>query len=211
MSLSKIVSLITKGATERELQSELKRDLTMIGIACAHSAIKSEYIVFSEFPVGHGNVDFVVFTNRSRMDVILIEVKGADFNFLNTDGIVAADINFACQQIRQRFYQIQSNYEAFRREVHVIRKTVEGGIQKYNSVLGPNGYLHVDPEKDINVRGIVIGGRTKNDFEESRARHQLEMAMPRVMFESWDSWLRKNVPLRKNILTHHSSGVSERL
>src|SRR3546814_587022 len=121
------------------------------------------------------------------MDVILIEVKGANFNFLNADGAIASDINFATQQIRERFYQIQSYYEPFRREVHVIRKAIEGGAQKYNSVLGPNGYLNVDSEKDIDVRGIVIGGRTKNDLEESRARHQLEMATPRVMFESWDS------------------------
>lgn len=198
MPLSKISNLVSEGATERELQAEFKLNLSILGTSCAHSAIKDEYIAFSEFPLGHGNVDFVVFTDRSRMDVILIEVKGANFNFLNADGAVAADINFAAQQIRERFYQIQSNYESFRREVHIIRKAVEGGVQKYNSVLGPNGYLHVDPEKDIDVRGVVIGGRTKNDFEESRARHQLEMATPRVVFESWDSWLRKHAPIRKD-------------
>ncbi|MEW6613019.1 MAG: Shedu anti-phage system protein SduA domain-containing protein [Pseudomonadota bacterium] len=198
MPISNIASLVSQGASERELQAELKRDLSILGTACAHSAIKDEYIAFSEFPIAHGNVDFVVFTDRSRMDVILIEVKGANFNFLNADGAIASDINLAAQQIRERFYQIQSNYEPFRREVHVIRKAVEGGAQKYNSVLGPKGYLHVDPEKDIDVRGIVIGGRTKNDLDESRARHQLEMATPRVIFESWDSWLRKHVPARKD-------------
>jgi hypothetical protein len=196
LPLSEIASLVSQGASERELQAEFKRDLSVIGAACAHPAIKNEYIAFSEFPVGHGNVDFVVFTDRSRMDVILIEVKGANFNFINADGAVAADINFAAQQIRERFYQIQSNYEPFRRQVHVIRKAVESGSQKYNSILGSNGFLHVDPEKDIDIRGIVIGGRTKDDLEESRARHQLEMATPRATFESWDSWLRKNLPVK---------------
>jgi hypothetical protein len=197
MPLTNIANLVSQGASERQLQAELKRDLSILGAACAHPAIRDEYIAFSEFPIAHGKVDFVVFTDRSRMDVILIEVKGANFNFLNADGSVASDINYAAQQVRERFYQIQSIYESFRKEVHIIRKAVEGGIKKYNSVLGPNGYLHVDPDKDIDVRGIVIGGRTKNDLDESRARHQLEMATPRVMFESWDSWLRKYAPTRK--------------
>lgn len=189
--LSKIVNLVTQFSSERELQVELKRNLSILGVACTYPAIKREYIVFSEFPVANGLVDFVVFTDRSRMDVILIEVKGANFGFINADGSIAADINYAAQQIRERFYQIQSNYEPFRREVHAIRKAVENGVQKYNAVLGPNGFLNVDSEKDIDVRGLVIGGRTKNDLDESRVRHQLEMASPRVTFESWDSWLRK--------------------
>ena len=192
MALSSIASLVAQCAPERVLQSELKRDLSILGRACAHSAIKDEYIAFSEFPVANGKVDFVVFTDRSRMDVILIEVKGANFNFLNANGTVAADINYAAQQIRERFYQIQSNYELFRREMHNIRKSAESGNQKYNSIRGSNSCLHVDPNKDIDIRGIVIGGRTNNDIDESRARHQLEMSTPRVIFESWDSWLRKH-------------------
>jgi hypothetical protein len=195
LTLSNIACLVTQGASERALQAEFKRDLSILGEVYTPSVIKGEYIVFSEFPIIHGSVDFVVFTDRSRMDVILIEVKGANFNFLNADGSVAADINFAAQQIRERFYKIQSCYEPFRREVHAIRKAVENGTKKYNSVLGANGYLHVDPEKDIDVRGIVIGGRTTNDSDESRVRHQLEMATPRTMFESWDSWLRKYAPI----------------
>jgi hypothetical protein len=197
---SNIASLVSNCASERELQAELKNNLSIIGTSCAHSAIKDEYITFSEFPVGHGKVDFVVFTDRSRMDVILVEVKGANFNFLNADGGVAADINSAAQQIRERLYQIQTNYESFRREVHAIRKTVEGGAQIYNSFLGPNGFLHVDPEKDIDVKGVVIGGRTKDDLAESRARHQLEINSPRILFESWDSWLRKNQPLNTKLV-----------
>lgn len=192
MAFSDIVRLVEAGASERELQSELKRDLSIVGQAFAHPAIKDEYIAFSEFPVGHGSVDFVVFTDRSRMDVILIEVKGANFNFLNNDGSIAADINFAMQQIRERLYQVQrSGYEPFRREVHLVRRSIENGCRRYNSVLGPNGYLNVDPEKDIDIWGAVIGGRTTDDLNESRVRHQMEEGTGRVRVESWDSWLRK--------------------
>ncbi|MFQ0830575.1 hypothetical protein AAH211_18950 [Serratia fonticola] len=76
MPLSEIASLVSLGAAERELQAAFKRDIAVIGAACTHPAIKDEYIAFSEFPVGHGNVDFVVFTDRSRMDVILIRSRG---------------------------------------------------------------------------------------------------------------------------------------
>ncbi|GBE19185.1 hypothetical protein BMS3Abin16_01800 [archaeon BMS3Abin16] len=182
---------VSAGASERELRAELKKYLSILGKSCAYSSIKDEYIVFSEFPIGHGNVDFVVFTGRSRMEVILIEIKGANFNFVNNNDSIAVDINLAAQQIRERFYVIKSNYEPFRRDVHAIRSSVENGAQKYNSFLGPTGYLRVDPNKDIDVSGVVIGGRTKEDIQESRIRHQLELNSPKIQFESWDSWLRK--------------------
>ncbi|MBB5019116.1 hypothetical protein HNQ59_002414 [Chitinivorax tropicus] len=184
--------MIAARAKERDIQNLLKSNLDLIGQSVAFAPIKDEYIVFSEFPLGNGSVDFVVFTDRSRMDVVLIEIKGADFPFVNSDGRVHADINEAAQKIRERYAYIRSNYEYFRREVHSIRKEVEAGKQRYNSLLGPNGYLHVDPEKDIDIKGIVIGGTTRDDMTESRIRHQLEIDSPRIKFESWDSWLRKN-------------------
>lgn len=192
MPLTSIQSLVNQSAKERKIQDEIKRDLSVIGTSVAFAPIKDEYIAFSEFPIGQGSVDFVVFTGRSRMDVVLIEVKGADFYFLNSDGTIHADIHEAAQQIRERYAFINSNYEYFRREVHSIRKDVEAGHQRYNSLLGPNGFLHVDPEKDIYIKGIVIGGRIRGDLKESRIRHQLEIEAPRIKFESWDSWLRKN-------------------
>ena len=191
MSQSSIMNLVVQKASERELQIELKSNLSILGAAYAHP--KDEYIVFSEFPISHGNVDFIVFTGRSRMDIILIEVKGANFNFLNSDDTIAADINIAVQQVRERFYEIQRNYESFRRDAHDIRKAVEGGEQRYNSTLGSYGCLLVDSEKDIDIWGVVIGGRTQNDSHESRTRHQFEMSTPRIMLESWDSWIRKHL------------------
>lgn len=74
VSRAEIEELIETGAGEREIQRLLKRDLSIFGEAYAKP--DDEYICFAEFPVGDGQVDFVVFTGRSRMDVILIEVKG---------------------------------------------------------------------------------------------------------------------------------------
>lgn len=204
MPMSAIRALVTGRAKEREIQTLLKSNLDLIGRSAAFAPIKDEYIAFSEFPVGNGSVDFVVFTDRSRMDVVLIEIKGADFSFINADGRVHADINEAAQQIRERYAYIRSNYEYFRREVHSIRKEVEAGKQRYNSLLGPNGYLHVDPEKDIDIKGIVIGGTTRDDLEESRIRHQLEIDSPRIKFESWDSWLRKNGDIGGQLRNAHT-------
>lgn len=189
--MHQLTALIHEGAREREIQAALKADLSVIAQTCVHSAIQDEYIAFSEFPLGTGFVDFVVFTDRSRMDVVLFEIKGADFEFLNADGSVAKLIDRAAEQMRNRFDEIERNYESFRREAHALRKTIEAGQKKFNSILGPNGYLHVDPEKDIDVWGIVIGGRTREDYAESRARYKLEKYTNRVRFESWDSWLRK--------------------
>lgn len=67
-----IAELVQSGATEQELQRLLKADLSVF--AEIYADPKEEYICFSEFPVADGSVDFAVFSGRSRMDVILIEV-----------------------------------------------------------------------------------------------------------------------------------------
>nr|WP_315596597.1 Shedu anti-phage system protein SduA domain-containing protein [uncultured Cupriavidus sp.] len=73
-------TLIQSGAGEQEIQRLLKTDLSIFGEAYAMP--DDEYICFSEYPVADGSVDFVVLTGRSRMDVILIEVKGRISIFL---------------------------------------------------------------------------------------------------------------------------------
>jgi len=183
--------LVRARAGERRLQTELKKDLSIL--AETYAIPKDEFIAFSEFPIGNGTVDFVIFTSRSRMEIILMEVKGADFNFSNTNGSVAAAINLAAQQLRERFYNILLNYEPFRRNVHDIRHSVEAGNKRYNSLQGPKGRLLVDPHKDVNYRGVVIGGRTRDDRLESKLKMQMELiaASPRITYESWDSWLGK--------------------
>lgn len=192
ISKRELANLVCAGAIERELQALLKRDLSVFGEVYADP--QESYICFSEFPVGDGKVDFVVFTGTSRMDVILIEVKGADFALVNRGSYrnFASKINEAAQQMRSRFRAIYQNLPDFRARVHSIRQAVESGTPVHNSLLGPEGPLEVDPEKDIYIRCVLIGGRCRNDLEESRLRHDFEWnTKPPVKLESWDSWLKK--------------------
>ncbi len=94
------------------------------------------------------------------MEVIVIEIKGANFSFSNSSSYrnMSFKINEAAQQVRGKLNFIQKNYNEFRAFVHKVREQVELGRNIYNSLLGPNGYLHVDPNKDICVSGVLIGG-----------------------------------------------------
>jgi hypothetical protein len=192
ISKSEIDALISAGAGEREIQRLLKRDLSVF--AEAYAKPDEEYICFSEFPLADGQIDFVVLTGRSRMDVILIEVKGADFNLLNSGHYKEFNhkINQAASQIRDRVGQIYRKVEPFRDHVHALRERAERGEQIHNAFLGPQHRLHVDPQKDINIRTVLIGGRTVNDRVESTKRHDFERdTTPPIRVESWDTWLRR--------------------
>jgi hypothetical protein len=184
--------LVNANAKERELQDLLKQDLSFFGEAYAE--LDGEYICFSEFPIDDGFVDFAVFTGRSRMDVILIEVKGADFDLLTKNHYeeFSHKINEAAGQIRSRVSTIYRDISKFRTAFHKIRMEAEKGKKIHNSFLGPNFRLQVDPNKDINIRTVVIGGRTVNDLEESRKRYDYESRVtPPIRIESWDTWLRR--------------------
>lgn len=170
----------------------LKKDLSIFGEVYAE--LEDEYICFSEFPVGDGFVDYVVFTGRSRMDVILIEVKGADIFFANSNSYEnrSAKVNEAIQQLEHRISVIEKDYENFRKFVHEVRKKVEAGECKYNAFLGPKFSLQVDPNKEIFIRGVVIRGRSRDDKKESSLRHSYERVSNRkIRLESWNSFLRK--------------------
>lgn len=184
---------IDTGAIETELQKLIKSDLSIIGDFYSHPS--EEYICFSEFPLDGGFVDFVMFSGRSRMDVTLIEVKGADYNLINGNHYedFSAKTNQAVQQIRKRLGYITRNYEEFRQFVHQTREFVESGGEKFNSFVGPKGKLGVDPNKDINLHTVVIGGRSKDDLNESKLRHEYERGnSPSIRVESWDSWIKKS-------------------
>lgn len=185
-------TLIQQGAGENQIQKFMKANLNLLGEACTPSSIPGEYIAFSEYPIITGKTDFVVFTDRSRMVVVIIEIKGADFNFLNADGSVNANINEAARQVRERYRAIENNYELFRRGFHDIRRDVESGKTIYNSCLGPNNFLHVDPNKEIWLKGMVIGGRTTDEYLVSKERHSLEKESLRISFDTWDSWSYNN-------------------
>ena len=89
---SELQQLILAGASERQIQSLLKKDLSMLAEVYAHPSY--DYICFSEFPVNNGCVDFAIFTGVSWMTVILIEVKGADFNIVNQSGTLLKNNRF---------------------------------------------------------------------------------------------------------------------
>lgn len=192
ISKSEVEALISEGAGERDIQCLLKRDLSIFGEAYAKP--DDEYICFSEFPLGEGFVDFVVLTGRSRMDVILIEIKGADFNLLNADHYKEFNhkINQAAGQLRSRLGQIYRDISPFRDHVHCLRARAERGEKIHNAFLGPHHRLEVDPQKDINIRTVLIGGRTVDDRTESTKRHDYERTFtPQIRIESWDTWLRR--------------------
>src|SRR5262249_44263674 len=111
---------------------------------------EDEYICFPEFPVGEGQVDFALFTGRSRMDVVLIEVKGADYYILNRNsyGNFASKFNEAVKQIQGRLATIYNDgLTKFRAQVHSLRARAETGEGVHNAFLGPKSSLEVDPEK----------------------------------------------------------------
>ncbi|CAN7731832.1 DUF4263 domain-containing protein [Caballeronia sp. LjRoot34] len=183
---------VDAGTGEAELHKLLKSDLSIV--AEVYADPDEEYMCFSEFPVGDGFVDFALFSGRSRMDVVLVEIKGADFHLANGGSYqnFSSKANEAIQQIRTRVGVVYRNMEKFRCEVHAIRQQVETGKSLYGSFVGPYGKLEVDPKKDINIKCVVIAGRTRNDLEESRHRHDYEWNVkPPVKIETWDSWLRK--------------------
>ncbi|MGZ4924787.1 MAG: Shedu immune nuclease family protein [Halobacteriota archaeon] len=192
ISKKHVAGFVERGAGEQELQRLLKQDLSIF--AEIYADPKDGYICFSEFPIADGVVDFAIFSGASRMDVTLIEVKGAEFNLVNQGHYnkFASKIDMAIDQIRKRLRHVIDDIKEFRTQVHRIRQNVEKGKSEYNSLLGPDGYLEVDPHKDINIRFVVIGGRTRNDLEESKKRHDVERnTHPPIRIESWDTWLRK--------------------
>lgn len=192
ISKSAIQDLVLNRAGEQDIQRFLKTDLSIFGEVYAKPV--DEYICFSEFPLADGSVDFAVFTGRSRMDVILIEVKGADFNLLNNNHYKEFNhkINEAAGQIRTRLGHVYRDFLTFRDHVHSLRNRAETGEVICNAFLGPDHRLQVDPNKDINIKTVVIGGRTVNDQEESVKRQDYEArVIPPIRVESWDTWLRR--------------------
>lgn len=196
ISKSHLQQIINNGANETEIHQIINADLSILGDYFSNP--KEEYICFSEFPLEgehkDGSIDFVVFSGRSRMDVTLIEIKGADFNLITQNSYqnFSAKANEGVQQLRSRTSCIYRKEEHFRKLFHNIRKKVEKGKPMYRSFIGATGKLLVDPNKDINIHRVYIGGRSINDIEESRLRHEYEHGQsPSIKIESWDSFLNK--------------------
>lgn len=186
-----IKDLIEEGANEQKLQRLIKTDLSLIAEAYVGD---DEYICFSEYPLDDGSIDFVIFTGRSRMDIILIEVKGSNFNLVNSNhyGSFNHKMRDAAEQIQKRLGIVYRQYDTFRKDAHDKRKRVLAGELIHNAFVGPQSVKQVDPNKDVYLRTIIIGGRTVNDLEESTKRHDFETtSTPPIRIESWDTWLRR--------------------
>jgi len=192
LSRAQVEAVIESEAGESELQEILRSDLSLLGEV--YAALPEEYICFSEYPIADGFVDFVVFTGRSCMDVFLIEVKGADFNLVNSDSYegFSAKINQAVDQIRRRYRAIYESLAQSRKSFHTTRAVAESGKAIYRSFLGARTPLGVDLNKDIHVYAVVIGGQTRNDLKESWQRQDYQRHFtPPIKVESWNSWARK--------------------
>ncbi|WP_420428101.1 Shedu immune nuclease family protein [Algiphilus sp.] len=190
--MSALWDAVNRGAGERALQSLIESDLSLLGDF--YSAPKEEYVAIAQFPLDGGYVDFAVLSGRSRMEVTLIEIKGSDYKLINGNSYqdFSAKTNQAVQQIRRRLGYVTRNYEAFRKHVHTLREAAERNGEGLVALVGPHGCLRVDPDKDVNIHTVVIGGRSVDDLNESRLRHEYERGnSPSIRVESWDSWLKK--------------------
>lgn len=184
--------LIENHSSEREFQKILKKDLSLI--AEVYADPKDEYICFSEFPINNRRADFVLFTGRSKMNIFIFEIKGADFFFSNKNGYKKLNekISTCRHQIIENINQINTRgYDEFRQFCHDTRLKVESGESMYNSLIGLKKSLNVDPNKEIKIYGVIIGGRTRDDFYESNLRHHEENSTQNIKIESWNSWLNK--------------------
>lgn len=74
----------------------------------------------------------------------------------------------------------------------LIRQQVIDGKYKSNFLLGPKGRLLVDPNKDIDIEAIIIGGRTKDEYFDSSERTKFENKRDYWLHVySWESFLRR--------------------
>lgn len=192
-SRAELQSLIDAQATEQALSAFLKEDPSLLAEQYADPS--EEYICFSEFPVGDtGRVDFALFTGRSRMDVYLIELKDGKHALRRSNhyGSFRASVQEGRDQLISRADWVEHHYGEFRQFVHQVRQSVEAGQRPYRAFPGPRYQLQVDPEKDIKLHLVFIGGRTSQDLEDSQARHREDQASRfHLETETWDSWLRK--------------------
>ena len=191
-----LISFIQRNPTESEIHRLLNSDLSILGDY--FSSPNESYIVFSEFQLKYksynGFVDFVVFTSSSRMEVILIEIKGANYNLITQGNYTnfSSKTNEAVQQLRNRTFCLHENISYFKKHFHKVRKKAEAGKYICHTLVGPLGKLQVDPRKEIIIKRVCIGGRSIDDVKESRLRHEYEYGQsPTILIESWDSFLTK--------------------
>ena len=138
--------------------------------------------------------DFVVLTSRSKMKVCIVEVKGADFKTVKANHYQGLNVhmNDAITQLKNHMEYINRNYSSFRTQIHEDKDKAINEEYSGNYLVGPRKNLLVDPQKDIDVKYIAIGGVEREDksIEES---HEIVKCKPADNLEiaSWNSFVRK--------------------
>jgi len=181
--------LFLKGRpSERDIASYIGNDLTLMASALANPS--DEYIIFKEFQLTPSDqIDFVIFTSRSKLSVIFVEIKGAEFDFLLKDGTAHSTIKKAIDQVAERFEYPRKDYRRFHSEVHSLKQRVEKGEQIHQSI--KNGYLDVSAEKEVVYSGVAIGGTELDDIKESCVRDRLtHYGKHYITCHSWQSFCR---------------------
>lgn len=94
--------------------------------------------------------------------------------------------------VRERHAYINRNYSSFRTQIHEDKDKAINEEYSGNYLVGPRKTLLVDPQKDIDVKYIAIGGVEREDksIEES---HEIVKCKPADNLEiaSWNSFVRK--------------------
>ena len=172
----------------------LKTNDTWYGMADYLAEPQEEYICFSNYPIGDKIADFVVLTSRSKMKVCIVEVKGADFKIVKANHYQGLNVhmNDAITQLKNHMEYINRNYSSFRTQIHEDKDKAINEEYSGNYLVGPRKTLLVDPQKDIDVKYIAIGGVEREDksIEES---HEIVKCKPADNLEiaSWNSFVRK--------------------
>ena len=189
--IEELIKLVQTRAKEYEIKRLLKKDLSFL--ADAFAMPPDEYICLPEFCIGDNRADFVVLTGRSRMTVCIVEIKGANFYTVKRGHYhsMGFPISNAIGQIINHKKYIKENYASFRKYIHEIRESVINGRYKSEYLLGPKGELVVDPQKDIELRNVVIGGKAYIDLIDSMERNKWEEEYKNIEIYSWDSFIRR--------------------
>ena len=191
-NIEDFIELIEENSQEMKIQKLIKEDLSFMADYLAEP--HEEYICFSNYPIGDKIADFVVLTSRSKMKVCIVEVKGADFKIVKANHYQGLNVhmNDAITQLKNHMEYINRNYSSFRTQIHEDKDKAINEEYSGNYLVGPRKTLLVDPQKDIDVKYIAIGGVEREDksIEES---HEIVKCKPADNLEiaSWNSFVRK--------------------
>ena len=191
-NIEDFIELIEENSQEMKIHKLIKEDLSFMADYLAEP--HEEYICFSNYPIGDKIADFVVLTSRSKMKVCIVEVKGADFKIVKANHYQGLNVhmNDAITQLKNHMEYINRNYSSFRTQIHEDKDKAINEEYSGNYLVGPRKTLLVDPQKDIDVKYIAIGGVEREDksIEES---HEIVKCKPADNLEiaSWNSFVRK--------------------